>query len=1182
MTSGGVVTCAVSLASISDSEEDHLMLEKRNINLNTGPDAPRRSRRSLRAQLLNGTSLAGKYLAATMLATAPLAGAHADGPVLDGVVAGDVVITRPTGTDTVIDQGSDKAIINWTDFSIGENESVTFNQPTVNSLVLNRVTGDYSSQILGTLTANGRVFLVNPHGILFGQNARLDVGGLVASTSDIADSDFMAGHYDFAATGPGGSIVNNGSITAREGGLVAFVAPSVVNNGLISARMGQVSLTSGSRFAVDLYGDQLIQLAVDDATNETLVANAGTIMADGGTVVMEAGTAKTLVDSVVNMSGVIEAHSVSEQGGRIVLSGGTVLASGTMDASQSGSTGDGGSIVMTADDRLTFSGVADASAGNAGGDGGFVETSATRLRVESTATVDTSAMNGAFGLWSLDPESLSVVESATGDNEIEASLIESTLASSNVELAASDTININTAIDTSSQSSATTLSLVDEDTDGNLTINLYADISLGSNQTLTGEGSMVNVADGTIDINTGLDVAATGGTVTLGDGTYDLGTRQLVIDRQVNLAGVAEAAVIIDASGVTSGGAGVIVYSDGVSLSNLTILGPSNTYGLKLRPLVDDENLTLSLSNITVSGSGRTEIDLLGVNGATLTNISALGNDTAGVGISITDSHNVTLEDITTSGNQWGGIGIYSAGRYADGGTSNISLTGTNSIGEENAIYAENDVASDGSYYTITDLYLEGFEYTVQNATSRDDGAEYTYFQSSLDNAIAFALALSTPEDSVVRHNENGASYVDNDGDTNVDALGDLYVAQTDSASMSVQTAIEAANEGDTIYIAPGTYEELTTYGSTSLGLFIDTSLTLQGVDADWNKITDWSDVQATIISGAESNWGTNFYVTAAGVSVLGLGFEAAAGSNDTESPSNAVNKAFEVTSDGFTIENSVIAAADGYNFDGKTSTSLYFGDDGADDLSSFTVNNNRLHGGITVTNGAGDSGDVDFVITNNTVTGSHFLRVRGIVDGVGWLNAAAHMPTTMTGNDVSGVSDFIIQYWGENAGDAPDAAFVSAFLANNTVGTNVYATTSAGGLRYADYEEYGGTSQAFFLEKNSITDVLGTTSAGDTVHVGDGTYDLGTSQLVIDETDVSIVGESESAVIIDASGVTSGGAGVIVYGDGVHLENMTILGPSNTYGLKLRPLVDDENLTLSLSNITVSGSGRTEIDLLG
>src|SRR5206468_12709830 len=154
----------------------------------------------------------------------------------------------------------------WHTFNIGARESVRFNQPGSSSVVLNRVTGGLGpSEILGTLTANGRVFLINRDGILFGPSSVVNTAGFLATTHDIRNADFMAGRYNFNIPGrPDASIVNQGRITATSGGFAALVAPSVRNSGTITATLGTVALASGNSFTLDMYGDKLITLAVGD------------------------------------------------------------------------------------------------------------------------------------------------------------------------------------------------------------------------------------------------------------------------------------------------------------------------------------------------------------------------------------------------------------------------------------------------------------------------------------------------------------------------------------------------------------------------------------------------------------------------------------------------------------------------------------------------------------------------------------------------------------------------------------------------------------------------------------------------------------------------------------------------------------------------------------------------------
>lgn len=127
------------------------------------------------------------------------------------------------------------AIINWQGFSIGAGETTRFIQQNAASSILNRVLGSDPSVILGTLTSNGKVFLINPSGILFGQGSRIDVGGLVASTLDLNNRDFLAGKLNFTSNLLNGTVENRGSITTPSGGSVYLVGSNVTNSGIINS-----------------------------------------------------------------------------------------------------------------------------------------------------------------------------------------------------------------------------------------------------------------------------------------------------------------------------------------------------------------------------------------------------------------------------------------------------------------------------------------------------------------------------------------------------------------------------------------------------------------------------------------------------------------------------------------------------------------------------------------------------------------------------------------------------------------------------------------------------------------------------------------------------------------------------------------------------------------------------------
>ena len=303
---------------------------------------------------------------------------QAQAPAGGVVVAGKAHITGEGTPSTRVEQVTDRAVIDWRSFAIGASNQVIFLQPSAQSATLNRVTGEQVSLILGRLDANGHVLLINPNGIVFGGGAQINVGSLIATTSNVSNADFMSGRLIFDQPGrPGAGILNAGAITAREGGLVALVAPHVRNDGVIVARLGKVALGGADRFTVDLYGDALINLALSDAhagqlrqangdAVASLVTNTGWIETAGGqTVLMTARTAKTVLDSLINTSGTIKADSAVRQGGRILLlgEGGKVDVGGALSAQ--GTTG--GTIQVLGGDVHLSSGAALDAGGAAGG-----------------------------------------------------------------------------------------------------------------------------------------------------------------------------------------------------------------------------------------------------------------------------------------------------------------------------------------------------------------------------------------------------------------------------------------------------------------------------------------------------------------------------------------------------------------------------------------------------------------------------------------------------------------------------------------------------------------------------------------------------------------------------------------------------------------------------------------------
>ena len=285
------------------------------------------------------------------------------------ISAGGGVIGH-AGNTLTIQQTSPRLAINWQSFGIGTGESVVFRQPDAGAIALNRVLGQDPSAILGRLSANGQVFVLNPNGVLFGPGAQVDVGGIVASTLGLSDADFLAGRYTFANGGSAGSVVNRGTIRAADGGYVALIAPQVTNEGAIAARLGTVALGAGDQITLQLAGNALVGFSVDQAAVAALVANRQLIQADGGAVVLSARAKDALLATVVNNEGIVEARSVSVSNGVIRLEGGAsgvVSAGGKLDASGANAGESGGSVTITGDKIALVDGAVVDASGQAGG-----------------------------------------------------------------------------------------------------------------------------------------------------------------------------------------------------------------------------------------------------------------------------------------------------------------------------------------------------------------------------------------------------------------------------------------------------------------------------------------------------------------------------------------------------------------------------------------------------------------------------------------------------------------------------------------------------------------------------------------------------------------------------------------------------------------------------------------------
>ncbi|ENE0641036.1 filamentous hemagglutinin N-terminal domain-containing protein, partial [Escherichia coli] len=318
------------------------------------------SRRGVRAMALS--LLSGMIMMANPVTAANL-------PTGGQIVAGSGSIQTPSGNQMNIIQNSQNMVANWNSFDIGKGNTVQFYQPNSSAVALNRVVGGGESKIMGNLKANGQVFLVNPNGVLFGKDASVSTSGFVASTRDIKNDDFMNRRYTFSGGQKAGAeIVNQGALTTNAGGYIVLAADKVSNSGTIRTPGGKTVLAAGERVTLQLDNGGLTSVQVSGDVVNALVENRGLISARNGQVYLTALGQDMLMNTVLNVSGVVEASGMHRQDGNIVLDGGdsgVVHLSGTLQADNA--SGQGGKVVVQGQNILLDKGSSITATGSKGG-----------------------------------------------------------------------------------------------------------------------------------------------------------------------------------------------------------------------------------------------------------------------------------------------------------------------------------------------------------------------------------------------------------------------------------------------------------------------------------------------------------------------------------------------------------------------------------------------------------------------------------------------------------------------------------------------------------------------------------------------------------------------------------------------------------------------------------------------
>ena len=512
---------------------------------------------SSRFRILKGGKIS--LVVSALLGSVVIASAAPSG----GTVTSGIANISQSGNVTNINQSTQKASINWNNFSIASNETVNFNQSNVNSVTLNRVIGNEKSIIDGALNANGQVWILNSNGILFNKSAKINTAGLLATTAQLSDKDFQDGNYNFKNSSKN-SVINLGTIEVANSGYVVLSSNEVKNPGTIKAVKGKVHLVGADSYSLNLNGNSIVNLVVDKGILDSLVENSGTIIADGGEVYLTTNAVNELLKGVVNNTGIIEANSLDGLTGKVTImgeeinlksgskisatgtnGGGEVLVGGDWQGSgnlkqatkvtmESGSTidssatqsGDGGKVVIWSDvknaDSVTeVHGTILAKGGSQSGNGGKIETSGHLLIIDGV-TGSAAANKGEAGTWLFDPTNVIIGSSgstASGSNDGTSTLTASSIAGllnggTSVMITTSSTgtdlgdLTVNSAITKSSGN-----------TDVALTLRAANSIVINSDITNTGGSGKLNLifdADNNANVATSTPSRDGGGIVILG------------------------------------------------------------------------------------------------------------------------------------------------------------------------------------------------------------------------------------------------------------------------------------------------------------------------------------------------------------------------------------------------------------------------------------------------------------------------------------------------------------------------------------------------------------------------------------------------------------------------------------------------------------------------------------------
>ncbi len=678
-----------------------------------------------------------------------------------GVVVGGSATISGTGTGaTTINQTSDRAIINWQDFSIGLGEITRFIQPGSDAAVLNRVLSGNPSQLLGTLQANGQVYLINPNGIVVGPSGVINASSFVGSTLNIADNDFMTGgNLQFLGSTMAG-VENLGTINALGGNIFLF-GHTVKNSGTLKAD-GTVGLAAGTKIELRQSGNERIGVLLGDATTQSAVGvdNQGLIQATSAEIQAAGGNIYAVA---INNGGTIRATpTLTMEGGKLVLKsvGGTVVNAGTLDASNpngkggtvevlgdkvglattsvidaSGKTGggkvliggdyqgqnaavpnasstfvsagavikadattvgDGGTVIIWSDVMTKYFGSISAKGGAQGGNGGFAEVSG-KQNLVFKGLVDLSAANGVAGSLLLDPSAIEIVAVDPGDGSYTTDLTKVDQAGdANVGAA-------KTSIDVASINNAL----------GTVTLAASVSITQNSGATISTAADLVFTAP-LITLND----SVTSASLTLNSSLITLNGTGVTTTGQQNYNG----SVILNASQTFNANSSTITFGG-------TLLG-QNTYNVNATAnggltfsgdVIQVVTLTIDSTAATTFSAKVTDVGTLTKNsaGSTIFNDEVVAGTITIAGPTTLNNGNVT----TTAGQTYNGAVTLGANATLTGVGINLNA-GVTGGGFDLTLNDSTTTVLDGTFSNIKNLTTDVAGATTINASITTTGSQ--------------------------------------------------------------------------------------------------------------------------------------------------------------------------------------------------------------------------------------------------------------------------------------------------------------------------------------------------------------------------------------------------------------------------------------------------------------------------